>query len=208
MSLIYTSFPTVNLAERAIGALLDHGVLKEDISVVADENYKLDNGKAVDIDKIESAGKTGVTTTTGADAASGAAKGAGVGAVVGILGALACLTIPGFGLVMGGGALATAVGAAAGTAVSGAVVGSVAGYLDDQGVPKHATQKYEEAIKSGGAVLAVNLPSGKVDEIAGRELLVKYQGQNFVHNNQIVDAQTFQPIVTTDTVTTTGARVY
>jgi uncharacterized protein (TIGR02271 family) len=199
MSTIYTSFPTVNLAERAIGALLDHGVNKDAISVIANENH----AEGVDLEAAESKGKTGVTTTTGADAARGAAKGAGVGVVVGVLGALACLTIPGFGLVMGGGALATAVAAAAGTAVGGAVVGSVAGYLDDQGVPNHVSQRYQDTVNQGGAVVAVTLPSGKCDEIAGRDILAKYQGTDFVQDGRMLD----HPAVNTAAVVGTAAAV-
>ena len=198
MSLFYTSFPTVALAESAIGALMDHGVAKEDISVVADERHNLASGDGASLEDIESKGKTGITTTTGKDAAAGAAKGAGVGVVVGVLGALASLAIPGFGLVIGGGALAMALASAAGTAVGGAFAGGIAGYLDDQGVPTPIAVRYQDVIKNGGALLAVTLPSGKCDEVLGREMLAKYQGADFHQDSRPVGAVI--PVTTSPTV--------
>src|SRR5205085_9990716 len=82
--------------------------------------------------------KTGLSTTTPADAGVGAAKGAGIGLGVGVLAALASIFVPGFGLVAGGGALATAIAGAVGTTAAGAIAGGVHGYLKDQGVPEGA----------------------------------------------------------------------
>ena len=105
---LYARFDDYKMAEKAVGALLDHGMEKDDVSLLA--NRTADNE---DPAKHEGHAKAGITTTTGADAGLGAAKGAGVGVVVGALGALASLMIPGFGLVIGGGALATALATAA-----------------------------------------------------------------------------------------------
>src|SRR4051812_39165893 len=106
---LYASFADPSLAEQAAGALLDHGVKNEDISLVAGEQYgrtRYANHPAVasytgdlvaDDDDAEEAhendpvavAKHGITTTTGADAASGALAGAGVGLGIGTLAALA-----------------------------------------------------------------------------------------------------------------------
>lgn len=120
--------------------------------------------------------KTGITTTTGADAASGAMKGAGFG--LGILGALAALAIPGVGLVVGGGALAVALAGVAGSTGAGAVAGAVTGYLKDQGMAEHVAQTYSEVVEQGGALLAVTVPSGDVDEVLARSILDKYGASN------------------------------
>jgi hypothetical protein len=74
--------------------------------------------------------------------------------------------------------LAAAIGAAAGTTVAGAVAGGVVGYLKDQGVPEEAVGRYQGDIERGGAVIAVRLPSGKVDEATAREVLAKYSANN------------------------------
>jgi len=165
---IYARFDDYKLAEKAVGAMLDHGLDKEDVTLMmpgaSPENSADHDGHA----------KQGITTTTGADAASGAAKGAGVSVVLGALGALAALTIPGFGVVIGGGALATALSTAVGTAVAGAVAGGMTGFLQDQGIDEPIARKYEEALKNGGAVVALNLPSEKLTRLEADAILVKY----------------------------------
>lgn len=164
---LYAAFSDYKMAEKAVGALLDHGMRKEDISLISNApgNH-------------ESHAENGITTTTGADAAAGAAKGAGIGLAVGALGALASLLIPGFGLVTGGGALATALGAAAGTTAGGAVAGGMTGYLQDQGVEEVAAVDYEEAVKRGGAVVELHLPSNDVGSLQAEQLLNKYAASN------------------------------
>lgn len=127
---------------------------------------------------LERDAKSGLSTTTPADAEAGALKGAGVGLGLGVIAGLASLFIPGVGLVTGSGMLAAAIGAAAGTTVAGAVAGGVVGYLKDQGVPEEAVSRYQGDIERGGAVIAVRLPSGKVDEATARQVLAKYSANN------------------------------
>lgn len=164
----YASFSDYKMAEKAVGALLDHGLDKKDVSLIAHQG---------DGDHDKHA-KDGITTTSAADAGAGAAKGAGVGLAVGALAALASLFIPGFGLVYGGGALATALGAAAGTTAAGAVAGSVAGTLQDQGVAANIAEDYETAVKNGGAVVELHLPSGDLGVVQAEEILTKYNATN------------------------------
>lgn len=161
---LYAKFSDLQLAERAVGALLDHGVAKIDISLVGPPDGTDHDQRA----------KRGVTVTTGKDAACGAAEGAGLGLAVGALAALASLLIPGFGLVMGGGALATAAAAAAGTSAAGAIAGGVAGFLHDQGMDATAAHNFASAVESGGAIVEVAAPSGDVAIEAVHHLLSKY----------------------------------
>ncbi|MBS2036880.1 hypothetical protein JST97_17950 [bacterium] len=169
MQTLYSSFQDYKMAEKAVGALLDHGLAKENITLIGPADGK-DHEKHAE---------HGITTTTGADAASGAAKGAGAGLVVGALGALASLFIPGFGLVTGGGALATALASAAGATAAGAVAGGMAGFLQDQGVDQMAAQDYEKAIQNGGALVEVITPSQDLSETEIQEILTKYGGGRF-----------------------------
>jgi len=230
---IYATFQDAAAAERAVGALLDHGVRKEDVSVVSSHDPKIlrpldpsnaeigyepifgyspsigsvgvpmiytdvpggaapseslidpetqnftsrENVKPVN-DNTESAGddatgrdtaietedvaKYGITVTTGADAEEGAKKGAAWGAGLGIVAGLTALVVPGVGLVYGGGALAIAIAAAAGSTVAGAAAGALTGYLVDQGVATPVAERYGDAPKDGGALVAVTVPSGMV----------------------------------------------
>jgi hypothetical protein len=120
----------------------------------------------------------GITTTTARDAGAGAAVGAGLGLGVGVLAALAAVFLPGIGLVIGGGALATALGGAAAATGAGAIAGGVTGYLKDQGMEEHVATDYHNTVAGGGAFVEVNLPSGKVDEVTAREILDKYGASN------------------------------
>ena len=123
---------------------------------------------------VETAAKHGISTTTPEDAGEGAVKGTGWGLGVGILASLAVLAVPGVGLVLGGGALAAALGATALTAGAGAIAGGSIGYLKEQGVPGDAAEKYHGAVAGGGAVLSLNIPSGKVDQATAESVLSKY----------------------------------
>jgi hypothetical protein len=123
---------------------------------------------------IERAGKSGISTTTAADAGAGAIKGAGWGAGLGIVAAIASLAVPGFGIVLGAGALATAIGAALATTGAGAVAGAMTGYLKDQGMEEQVAAHYEKTVRNGGALLAVTFPSGNADEAQIHEILNKY----------------------------------
>jgi hypothetical protein len=50
--------------------------------------------------------------------------------------------------------------------------------MKDQGVQEEYAAKYDEAIQGGGAVLAIHLPSGDVDDATAREVLAKYGAEN------------------------------
>lgn len=172
---LYASFPDAHLAEKALAALLDRGADQKDLSALFPPDYlRVDQDQTV-VDKATS----GVTTTTSADAASGAGKGAGIGLGLGALAALASLVIPGFGLVTGGGALATAMAGLAGATVGGAVAGGAAGYMQDQGVPHRIAVDSEEALKNGRAVVAVSCPTGKLGEFEVREIINKYSADTY-----------------------------
>ena len=175
MLTIYAAFDSFDNAARAGGALLDHGVMEEDFSLLAGPShqarFQIEND---DLERFEKKVKYGVTTTTAADARRGAADGAGVGLVVGALAALASVFIPGVGIVVGGGALATALVAAFATGVSGAAVGGVTGYIRDLGVKGEAAQKFERVIADEGCVVAVRLPGAGKLEVKVLGIFEKY----------------------------------
>lgn len=162
-----------------MGALLDHGVMGEDISVVFHESYNraTATGDGDDAENIRKTAEKGITTTTVDDAAVGAAKGAGIGLGVGALAALASVVVPGFGIVLGGGALAASIAGLVGTTAAGAVAGGAAGWMMDQGVPEERAKLYTETIGRGGAVLSVSVPSNDVSASEVEQVLAKYQAE-------------------------------
>jgi len=187
---VFTSFADAAFAEKAAGALLDHGVDSNDVSLVSKrpdgsepatypdrrdvEERREDNKQ----DDTELAAKSGISTTTPQDAGRGAIVGGAVGLGVGALAAIGSLFVPGIGLVAGGGALATAIAGAVGATAGGAVAGGVHGYLKDQGIPEETIARYTEDYQGGGAILAVSVPSNTVDRATVENILAKYQGRH------------------------------
>ncbi|MBS1713093.1 MAG: hypothetical protein JST30_02015 [Armatimonadetes bacterium] len=168
--LIYASMPDPDSASRAVAALMDRGVQSEDISVFA----KAFPGNPDAADDVRVTAEEGFTVTTPADTLEGAKRGGAIGLGVGVLAALAATAVPGLGIVLGGGALAMALASVAATGVAGAVAGGVAGSLIDQGVDDDAARSYATVVENGGALIAVDAPSGDVTETEVTEILLKY----------------------------------
>lgn len=168
---------TAGMGVGAGGTGLGTGSMGGGTAAMAGDLNPLDRGgsdSAMAQGDVETTAKHGISTTTPEDAGEGAVKGTGIGLGVGILASLAALTIPGVGLVLGGGALAAALGATALTAGAGAVAGGATGFLKEQGVPHDAADRYHGTVTGGGAVLSVNVPSGKVDQTTAESVLSKY----------------------------------
>lgn len=183
---LYASFPDATRAEQALAALLDRGAQVSDLSALFPADF-VDESDRVEpsIERLTS----GVTFTTVADAISGARQGAGLGLGLGALAALASLIIPGFGIVTGGGALATALVAVAGVAAGGALAGGVAGFLQDQGVPHRVANDSEAALQNGQGVLAIETPTGKLGEFEVRTIINKYGADTYGRiETNLVDA--------------------
>ncbi len=166
---LYATFPTLGHAQQALGALMDHGLTTEHVSVVAREGTSFEDAR-----KAESMAEHGLTVTTPQDAGMGAAQGAGVGLTVGAAAALVSILVPGIGLVAGGGALATALVGLAGSTAAGAVAGGAMGYLKDQGLPEGTLSSYEDTVNRGGAIVGVSIPTMGVTAEHARKLLEKY----------------------------------
>ena len=81
------------------------------------------------------------------DATSGAVTG---GVLGGVIGAAAALLIPGLGLALAGGILATVGGA-----VLGAATGGLIAVLTHMGVPEEEARSYDEAFQAGRTIVIV-----------------------------------------------------
>ncbi len=187
---IYASFNDTTMAKDAVGALLDHGVDKDDITLVLPVNPERDLDEETERaeNTLESAA-SGITTTTRDDAMVGATKGAFVGFGVGSIAALASILIPGVGLIVGGGALAMALVGAGAATVAGSVAGGVVGYLKDQGVPEEESQRFSNVYEQGGAILNVSAPSNGVSPMTIEEVLGKYgeAGMEIWKNDLVIE---------------------
>jgi len=170
MPTLYASFANDTSAEQAAGALLDHGVAKEQLTILISEGSNFARSYAV-----ERSAEKGITTTTAADAGAGAIKGLVIGSGVGLLAALAAMMIPGVGLVVGGGALGLALAGEAGAIAAGGLAGGVAGYLKDQGIATDMATTYEQVVQTGGAILAVTSEEGKLPAGEIESILTKYE---------------------------------
>ena len=175
MKTIIASFDNIDRAADAMAALLDHGVAAASMDLVANSSHGEMLIKRKQNEYAEKA-VDGITTTTSADAAKGATTGGWVGLVGGALAGVASLVIPGYGIVVGGGALATALATAVGTGAAGAATGGVLGYLKDQGADEAVAIDIDEAIKNGGGVLTVTCSHQAASGI--HELLNKYKANH------------------------------
>jgi len=166
---IAANFRDSHAAKSAVGALMDHGASHEQITLVLPVGEKHDS--------VIEEPTHGLSTTTPADAAAGATTGSVVGLGLGALAALSAITIPGVGLVLGWGVLASALGAVAASAGGGAIVGGLTGYLKDQGMSETFAVKSEEYVGAGGAMVSIVVPSGDVSEGLAATILAKYGGE-------------------------------
>ena len=137
-SSIMATFKTRQAAESALVNLEALGITDEQISlVVTDETrgntFNIEEGSKLD-----------------EGAAAGATAGGLVGAIWGALGTATAMTIPGLNIIMVG----TAVSAMAGLG-AGAAAGGFIGALVGAGIPEHEAKIYENEIKNGAILLAV-----------------------------------------------------
>lgn len=152
---IFGVFSTTEEADAAISDLEAGGFTAKDLSVIVG-----DKGKVA----VKTKGQE-ITQST----ATGAATGGTIGGIAGLIIGIAAITIPGIGGLIVAGPLAVALGLleVGGTTLAGALTGAAAGSLIGAlvgfGVPVETAKGYEEALKRGQILLAVNSP----DELVG-----------------------------------------
>jgi hypothetical protein len=136
-------------AQSAVQTLVNAGVRRDDISIVANDRGG-DYARAVG---------TTETTTAGEGAAAGAIGGGVLGGLLGLLVGVGALAIPGIGPVIAAGPLVAALGAAGASTVVGAGIGAatggVLGALVGAGVPEEDAHIYAEGIRRGGTLVTV-----------------------------------------------------
>lgn len=195
---VYGIFNNVEDAERAIAALKDHGAGGNEVSVVR-------RSDGTGVPSVENAADHAITTTSGADAASGAAKGAAAGLALGILGSAIALTVPGIGPILAAGPLAAALGATVAATAAGAAAGGTVGYLVDQGVSADAAHRYDAAVQRGDILVAVR--SVHMADADAALILGKYGATDVEHHGVGAPAGVAEPPIldTDDDLETTTA---
>ena len=127
-------------AEQAVRDLVDAGIDRDDISVVARDGER---------------GVADVSTDGVSDTTTGAVAGAGGGAVLGglagILLGLGALAIPGIGPIVAAGPIVAGLTGAG----IGAATGGLVGALVSAGVPEDEAKYYEEGVRQGGSLVIV-----------------------------------------------------
>jgi len=149
--IITALFDDLTTAQAALSDLVNAGVKRDDISLVAadatgDYTRRINSGDIADEDV-----KGG--------------EGAGFGAVVGALVGLGAMAIPGIGPIIAAGPIAAALIGAGVGAAAGAVTGGVTASLVDMGIDTETATYYEEGLRRGGTLVIANIDDAQVDKV-------------------------------------------
>jgi uncharacterized protein (TIGR02271 family) len=142
-------FDDMSDAEKAVERLVDSGVPRDKIGIVAGN----ESGKYSDVTSKGQVGK-GV--------AGGAGAGAALGGGFGLIAGLASLAIPGFGPVIAAGPIAAALTGAG----IGAAAGGLIGGLTQAGVHESDAAYYAEGVRRGGVLVTVRTNETLADRSA------------------------------------------
>jgi uncharacterized membrane protein len=106
------------------------------------------------------------TTKASEGASAGALTGGVIGGTIGLLAGIGTLAIPGLGPLIAAGPIMAALGGTAAGATAGGVVGALVGL----GIPESEAKVYEERLKEGGYLVAVQVVNNEVADIT-REIM-------------------------------------
>src|SRR5690554_3481033 len=138
MSTIIGVFDDKDSAERALREIEDLGFTEEEISLVAKDEGDGDSFMDQNL-------------------ADGAATGGAIGGLAAIAASLGALTIPGIGPILAAGPIAAGL--------TGVAAGGIAGSLVDMGIPQDRGDYYENEVKNGKILAAVDLMDADDAEI-------------------------------------------
>jgi hypothetical protein len=141
-------FNSVHDANSAVSELEAQGILRDDISVVANKNA------------------TGYDAMDDRDKASDVMADAGIGAAIGgvgglLLSAAGALTIPVIGPILAAGPIAAALTGAG----IGAAAGGLIGALTESGVPEEDAKYYAEGVRRGDVLVTVKADNAQADRV-------------------------------------------
>ncbi|HEX8637440.1 MAG TPA: hypothetical protein VF692_05210 [Pyrinomonadaceae bacterium] len=143
--------------ERAYSSLRSRGYNDDDVNLMMSDQTRDSWFSGDDNSELGSKAMEG--------AGAGSAIGGTLGAIIGGIAAIGTnVLLPGLGLVVAGPIAAALAGAGA-----GGLTGGLVGALIGSGIPEERAQVYEEGVRNGGAVLAVNPRSSEDAEYLENE---------------------------------------
>jgi len=149
--IITALFDDLTTAQSALSDLVNAGIQRDDISLVAADSTG------------DYARRINSTDVIDEDVKGG--EGAGFGAVVGALVGLGAMAIPGIGPIIAAGPIAAALIGAGVGAAAGAVTGGITASLVDMGVDTATATYYEEGLRRGGTLVIVNTDDAQVNKV-------------------------------------------
>ena len=158
MQTVIGAFDTAAEAEKAATDLVNAGIARDDISLVANNK----EGTYAPITETTAEGTTLTGHAIGHDAKVGAEWGAGAGLLLGLTG----LAIPGFGWIAGAGWLMGTITSTVVGAGVGAAIGGLTGALTHVGVPHEDAEHYTAAVQHGSVLLAVRASDNEAHQVA------------------------------------------
>jgi len=151
-------FDDFSTAQRVVQELVNAGVGRNDISIVANDakgeykQYRAEGSSAAE------------------GAGAGAVGGGVLGGVLGLLVGVGALAIPGIGPVLAAGPLAAALGTAGASTLVGAGVGAATGGLIGGlvglGIPEEDANMYAEGVRRGGTLVTAKVSDDMADRAA------------------------------------------
>ncbi len=155
--MIFGIFSNQKDAGDAVAELKNKGYTN-DISIIAVDNSGNPQEKVVKAD---------------GGVAEGAAGGAVLGALAGIIAGITSVIVPGLGAVLIGGPILATWGITG--AVLGALTGGLVGALTGMGIPEDVAKAYENKIRAGEVLVAVNSTNDNTSII--EEILKRYNAE-------------------------------
>ena len=157
-------------AERIVERLQSAGFSTSEISVLMP-----DTGGRHDVGHVKA-------TKAPEGATTGATAGGITGGVLGLLAGIGSLAIPGVGPLIAAGPIMAALSGAAVGATTGGIVGGLVGL----GIPEIEAKRYEEKLKNGNYVIAVDADDR--DEVARAKELFKNEGADDITTSSLSKA--------------------
>ncbi len=142
---LYFLLPDLASTHALTAELVEQGIPKEQIHILADHTTPLD-------------GLPEANFMQKSDFKNGVELGLGAGGVAGLVGGLLAVTFPPAGLVLGGGALLA-------MSLAGAGVGALVSGIIAQEIPNHELEAFESAIEAGQLLMIVDVPKVRLDEM-------------------------------------------
>lgn len=161
---VYALYRNFETAATVTNKLMSSGFDSQNISVITNDTDNKYSGY------INKSGKAVVNEDVSGE------EGAGIGALMGALTGLTMALVPGIGPVLAAGPLGVAVMAGIGAA-TGAATGGLTASLVDFGVSEVNATRYQDVLRTGGALVVVDLVNEN-DESKARSILNQHDPMN------------------------------